>query len=111
MSLDAAFGLAVITCFGMLIFGLVKRFPRFIIQGSITNCAAVVLCAYLLTKVFANFTHLGGVLSTVLIVPIIAFGVICTINLRNFLSGREAENFYELIRREIRLRLAEADDE
>ena len=111
MSFDAAFGLAFVVCIGLLIFGLVKGFPWFIIQGSLVNGAMVVFCFYLLFKILANISYFGVGGAIVLTIPVIAFGAICIFNIRNFLSGQEAENFYELVRERVRARLKDSDEE
>ena len=109
MTFDTASGLAVIVCIGLLIFGVVKRFPWFIIQGSLVNGAMVILCFYVLGKIIANVNSLGGIGAVLLSLLVLGFGAICCSNLRAYLTGEEARNFYNLVREKIKERQGDAD--
>jgi hypothetical protein len=98
MTFDGALGLALMVCMGLGIFGLVMRFPWFIIQGGLVNGSMIVLCIYFLAKIFGNIDFLGGGWAFALAILVIGFAAICCFNLYNYLSGREAESFYRMVR-------------
>jgi hypothetical protein len=109
MTFDSASGLAIVVCLVLLVFGLVKRFPWFIIQGALVNGAMVVLCIYLLSKIITNIDFLGGIGALVLALVVLALGAICCFNLRAHISGKEAEHFYGLVRERLLRRDSEND--
>lgn len=99
--MDAYFGLAFVVCLGLLIYGLVKGFPWFIIKGSLINGPGFLAALY---GIFYGTAYAITSSSGWWFLAIVGafFAVVCGFNLYNYLNGEEARMFAELVREKIR---------
>lgn len=101
MTFDTFLGMSAVLCVGLLIFGLVRGFPWFIIKGALVNGPGF------LVSLWGIFTGFSGALSTgnaawwILAALGGAFSLICGFNLHSFLSGEEARSFAKMVSRHL----------
>lgn len=101
MSLEALIGLAVVAAVSLGIFGLVKRFPWFIIQGALINGPIFVAALWGLFTGLLNGLSAGGGWWA-LFAGSIPVAYVCGSNVKHFLDGSEAEMFYKAVREKMR---------
>lgn len=100
MSLESFIGSSIICAIALGIYGLVRGFPWFVIQGALVNGPGFIAALWAISAGITNGT--GGNAGWWVLAAIGAmFALVCGFNLKNFLDGSEARHFYELVRREV----------
>jgi hypothetical protein len=85
-------GLALIVCVGLAIWGLVHKFPFFIIKGAMINGIGALASLYALYwGVYYGVTRSGW--GWLLALLGIGFGWVCGFNLYHYVTGKEARDF------------------
>jgi hypothetical protein len=108
--MDAFLGFAFFICIGLLVFGLARRFPWFIIQGALVNGPGFLAALY---GIFygVSYATTGSAGWWLLAIVGALFALVCGYNLYHFFSGEEARMFGELVARKTRERLGRRDDD
>jgi hypothetical protein len=106
--MDAFFGLAFFICVGVVLFGLAKGFPWFVIKGAMVNGPAFVAALYgIFYGVSYGATGSGAWWLLAIVGGFFAF--VCGDNMYNFFNGQEARMFGELVAEKFRERQNDND--
>lgn len=100
--------LSVIMCIGLGLWGMIRRFPWFVIKGAMFNGPGFLASAYALYYgVYYGVSRSGSWWLLALLG--VAFGYICGLNLYHYVSGEDAQTFNIMVANRIRNGTTEND--
>ena len=97
MSWDTYLGVATFFAVTLVIFGLSRGFPWFIIKGALVNGPGLVAALWGIMAGVSKGVSEGGGWWLLAVVGVI-FAYVCGHNVKHYLDGSEAKRFYDLVR-------------